>query len=85
MCAGKAWKDKRQELDCCDGDDCRGIHGETRSFPLGRNGNMVLCKKCFESVMAHHRRCNREGFTDYPIWDSFTEGKLYSIPARNTP
>ena len=36
----------------CDGDKCRQPHGETRKFPLGAGGNLILCYSCF----AHENR-----------------------------
>jgi hypothetical protein len=31
----------------CDNDKCRQPHGETRKYPLGAGGNLILCQACF--------------------------------------
>lgn len=32
----------------CDGNNCRYEHGEVRLYPLGGNGNLILCYYCWE-------------------------------------
>jgi hypothetical protein len=31
----------------CDGDQCTDPKGETRVYPLGSGGNLILCLSCF--------------------------------------
>lgn len=39
----------------CDGTNCTAATGEVRLLPYGGDGNMILCRSCFDHEMAYRR------------------------------
>ena len=72
----------------CDGGDiCYGqTDGETRLLPVGGNGNLILCRECYEVELSFrfNRIIGKSGHStegieqDMPTWESL-EVREYNI------
>lgn len=67
----------------CDGGSCRERFGEVRVLPIGKQGNAILCHRCFLVEMAFRRDTN-EGLHesvqyDTPSWAELEVYKPYDV------
>ena len=57
----------------CDGGHCRSRTGEVRVLPLGGEGNLIVCRACFDHEIAFRRERNKElssdAAFDLPRWE----------------
>jgi hypothetical protein len=61
----------------CDGNKCTDPKGETRVYPLGSGGNLILCRECFAHENRYRRlRCEESGRQDWPTFN-WNEAKPY--------
>lgn len=44
----------------CDNDKCRYPTGETKLYPLGGGGNLILCKACWDYENAYRKQRGKE-------------------------
>lgn len=54
----------------CDMQKCRKAEGEVKMLPLRGDGNMILCRHCFETEVLHRKMVL--GWTEprlVPFWD----------------
>jgi len=58
----------------CDGARCALSTGEVRVLPLGGQGNLILCRGCFEREMSYRRERNKDLAPDVrfkiPSWET---------------
>jgi len=48
--------------------------GEVRLLPYSTEGNMILCRRCYELEIDHRRELIREGIPmKMPIWNSLNK------------
>lgn len=54
----------------CDKDKCLSENGEVRVLPIGSDGNLILCRACFNHEIAwrHWRNRNNKMF-ETPNWE----------------
>jgi hypothetical protein len=50
----------------CDGAHCTDPQGQTRVYPLGGGGNLILCRACFAHENEYRRR--RCVAAKAPLW-----------------
>jgi hypothetical protein len=55
----------------CDNIHCTKANGEVRLLPTGGDGNMIVCRSCYEHEMAFRRSFSKRGVKpDLPSWES---------------
>jgi len=58
----------------CDGSHCTWPSGETRRLPYGGEGNVILCRSCYEYELRWRRERNEELGPDaqfeLPAWET---------------
>lgn len=58
----------------CDNDKCRSETGEVRVLPLAGDGNLILCRACYDHEMRWRRERNLaladDCKFDLPAWES---------------
>lgn len=60
----------------CDNNKCKRADGEVRLLPTGGDGNMILCRDCYEHEMRYRRERVAAGEPfDLPAWN---ELKVYA-------
>lgn len=56
----------------CDGVHCLAKTGQVRLLPYGGDGNMILCRSCFNHEIRERERRNKEAkenLFDTPKWE----------------
>ena len=53
----------------CDGSHCYATEGEVRVLPYSKDGNLILCRACYQREMAFRQARNEE-----------TKKELYKLP-----
>lgn len=60
----------------CDNDKCKDPNGEVRILPIGGDGNLILCRVCYEHEMAFRKDRNRQLASqnqfDLPAWEDLS-------------
>jgi hypothetical protein len=59
----------------CDGGHCKSETGEVRVLPYSSDGNLIICKSCYDNEMRFRRDRNRETgrlIYDLPAWETLT-------------
>ena len=52
----------------------RRCEGEVRLLPYSTDGNMILCRRCYELEIDHRRELIREGIPmKMPTWNSLNK------------